>query len=65
MKTLKWFKEGESIPDNAKFIKHEKVIVGYKDVQVQDYAGAGQYSYITEKEPVYGERFLYEVGVEN
>jgi len=60
-KILRWFKEGESIPDNAVFIKSERVVVGNKRVEVENLPYGGHSSWHSVTQPVYGERYLYEV----
>lgn len=51
MKTTKWFKVGEKVPPNAKFLMKENKIVGYED---------GGHDLMPQV-PVYAEFLLYEV----
>lgn len=51
MKTVKYFRAGDSIPDDAKYLRSETVIIGYEPdshVTFDDY-------------PIYGVRHLYEI----
>ena len=48
MKKLHWFKTGEEIPDNSKYLKSENKIVEF-------------YHYMTSSVPKYEEFHLYEI----
>jgi hypothetical protein len=50
MKTMKWFRNGENIPDNAKFIKHERRVID----QVIDHP-------LMDPISVYDDFYLFEI----
>lgn len=56
---LKWFKEGEEVPDDARFIKFENRIVGYQEEDPQDYHYLQSPNYYPIEEKFY----LYELKV--
>jgi len=54
MKTVKWFKEGDLIPDSAVFLKSEMRVTGYED------SGHWQLN----DTPIYTNGALYEIEVQ-
>lgn len=52
MKMLKWFKAGELIPGDAKYIKTENKVIGYE----QDHD-------LLSEDPVYEQFHLYEISI--
>lgn len=54
---LKYFLEGEDIPENAKLIQVDRIIVGYEEEDENDYHFLQTPNYY----PIYKNRYLYEL----
>ena len=60
-KKLKWFRTGESIPYDSKYIRSEIRVVGKRTIQEEDWPPYGGGGYHTEEVPIEEEMHLYEI----